>query len=374
MSKFDAYSRNSWIEISADSFQKNLSTVKSMVGCKVLQVVKANAYGHGIECIARLAHDAGATYVGVATVGEAAVLRDAGIVGRIFLMATYDNDDIEWLITNQIDFSVWDLKQIEAVHERTRRTDLTAKLHLKVDTGMGRLGCFPEDASALISEILARDGIDLVGLWTHFAKADSLDATFTEQQIEQFRPVAEEASSLCDTVVVHASNSPGALLQERARFDMGRLGIVSYGISPDPEITLPTEFAPILEWKARLASVRTFNRDTPISYGGEYRTVRDGERIGIIPIGYADGFRRGYQNDILIRGLRLKTVGRICMDQCMVSLPDGIDFQVGDVVTILGRQNGEVISADDIAERWGTNAYDVVANIAPRVPRKFIEG
>ena len=373
MSKYDAYSRNSWVEVSANSFKKNLRTVKTLVECKVLQVVKANAYGHGIEYIARLAYEAGATYVGVATVGEAAVLRDAGIKGRIFLMATYDEEDIDWLISNQIDFSVWDSRQIEAVHERTSGDGPSAKLHLKVDTGMGRLGCFPRDASALMEDILTRDGTEFAGLWTHFAKADSLDATFTEQQIEKFVTLAEKASSLSSSVLVHASNSPGALLQKRARFDMVRLGIISYGISPDPEIALPVGIAPVLRWKARLASVRTFDKDTPISYGGEYLTVRDNERIGIIPVGYADGFRRGHTNDLLIRGMRIKTVGRICMDQCMVSLPDGVDFQVGDVVTILGRQDGQEISADDIAERWGTNAYDVVANIAPRVPRKVVD-
>lgn len=254
-----------------------------------------------------------------------------------------------------------------------------ARVHLKVDTGMSRLGVQPAEALDLARAVreLAPRGVELDGVFTHFACADDLSSPATALQQEAFAGVVAqlEVAGLRPPLV-HAANSAATLAVPGTAWDLVRFGIAMYGLSPGEQVVLPEGVCPALTWKTVIAQIKDLPRGRGVSYGHTYTTGARGdhERVATLPVGYADGFRRTAGNEVLVGGRRVPVIGRVCMDQCMVRLDDVPGAQVGDEVVLIGAQGDQRITADDVAARWGTIGYEVVCGIGRRVPRIQLPG
>jgi alanine racemase len=371
MANKDTYA--TWLEIDLDAIRNNLRRASEITRTSMMAVVKANGYGHGAIQVARTALQAGAGWCAVARLEEALQLRQAGLSCPILLLGYTPPQRLDEALANQISMAVWTPAQLENAAAAALRLGLPARLHLKVDTGMGRIGVEVPEAARLAHQLAATPGVIFDGLFTHFARADESDPAFSDIQEARFHDVVQAITQ--DGLrppYVHAANSPAGLTRPGAAFDLIRLGIALYGLRPSAEIPLPDGFQPALVWKTVLSHVKSVPPGTGLSYNHEYITSTT-ERIGTLPVGYADGFRRARPNEVLVHGRRVPVVGRVCMDQMLVSLQGVPQAQPGDEVVIIGEQDGEKISADDLAQRWRTNNYDTVCNIGPRVPRLYAD-
>jgi alanine racemase len=367
MSHSSLYSN--WIEVDLGAIEKNIRLIKDITKVQVMAVVKANAYGHGTVPVARAAAGAGAGWFGVARVEEALEIRSGGIDTPILILGFTPPAGIDTAISQDISLTIWDENQVAQTSAAARRLVKTARAHLKIDTGMSRLGVHPERALSVAKAI--RDAPELIfeGVFTHFARADESDQEPTAEQEEQFCQVLEALNAAdIHPPVVHAANSAGSLFRPSARFSLVRTGIAMYGLDPSPECRLPEGFRPALSWKAQLSQVKTLPAGRGVSYGHEYVT-RHTEQIGTVPVGYADGFRRTRGNQVLICGKRVPVVGRVCMDQISVRLDETLGASEGDEVVLIGRQGNESIRAEEIGKTWGTINYEVICGLGARVPR-----
>jgi alanine racemase len=367
----NAGSYSTWVEVDLKAIENNVRWFCETTGVQVMAVVKANAYGHGAVPCTFAALRGGAQWCGVARIEEALDLRNAGIECPILLLGYLPPDRVEEAVLNQISTVIWDRKQVERVDSVARQAGKPAHVHIKVDTGMSRLGVQPEQALGLAKCVSASRGLYFEGIFTHFARADERNDEPTESQEFLFRQALEEldANGLRPPIV-HAANSAAALTRPSAFFNLVRAGIAIYGLQPSQDFCLPPEIRPALAWKTILSQVKSLQTGRGVSYGHTY-TTRKEERIGTLPIGYADGFRRCAGNQVLISGSRVPVVGRVCMDQAMVQLDEVPEAKPGDEVIIVGRQGEEQITAEEIANRWGTINYEVVCGVGSRVPRVY---
>ncbi len=368
--------RPTWVEVDLNAIASNTRHMKSLVGptVQVLVALKADAYGHGALKVARTVLQNGATMLGVATVSEAVPLRDASITAPILVFGYVPF----WQMREAIRLGVIvTLYSHEAAQELSRTAialGKTVKVHVKVDTGMARLGIRYEDIDHIVSlvrEIRALPALELEGLYTHFAQADSSDQHYTHMQLQRFNSViATLADQKLRPPLVHAANSAAALTIPSAHFDMIRPGIAIYGLHPSDEVQLPTGFRPALSFKTQVSQVKLVPTGEGISYGSTYTTTRP-TLVAVLPVGYADGFRRAPYTwgTVLVHGQHAPILGRICMDQCMIDVTDIPDVQVGDEVVLIGHQGDGVLSAEIVAQRLGTINYEVVSAILARVPR-----
>ena len=337
-----------------------------------MAVVKANAYGHGMVPVTRAAIKGGATWCGVARLEEALDFRQAGIECPLLLLGYTPPDRYVDAITKLVSITVWSQEQIDIAEQVSMQTGIKARVHLKVDTGMSRLGAQVEDAILLARNLNAQKFISFEGVFTHFARADESDPNPTDQQEHLFYQVIEalQAEGLCPPVI-HSANSAASLTRPTAYFNLLRMGIAMYGLHPSSQCPLPPVFQPALTWKSVLSQVKILPAGRGVSYEHIYTTHKD-ERIGTIPVGYADGFRRTPGNIILIQGRRVPVVGRVCMDQIMVSLDTLPEAKTGEEVVLIGSQGEQTISAEEVARRWDTINYEVTCGIGARVPRIFL--
>jgi alanine racemase len=288
----------------------------------------------------------------VARIEEALLLREAGIKSRILVLSYTSPLRVAHAIKANITLNAYDFNVVRAYEEQASKLGEKLTIHAKIDTGMGRLGIQPDEADDFISLIQACPSLYMEGMFTHFACADEPGKPYTDQQLEQFNRIVDLLKHKGNQqILLHASNSAGTLVYPHARFDMTRVGIALYGLPPSHEVTLPEGVEPALSWKTRLISIKTFPAGHGISYGFKYFTRKE-ERIGVIAVGYADGLRRRPGNQVLIRGKKVNIIGNVCMDQCMVQLDDLPEAQIGDEVILIGKQNGNEISATDIADDW----------------------
>ena len=332
-------------------------------------IVKANAYGHGAVPVAQAALEVGATWCGVARVNEALELRQAGLDCPILILGYTPETRYIEMITHQVSMAVWDIKQVEYILAVASQIDQVARLHLKVDTGMSRLGVNPDEVIGLFQKIARLPNIRVEGLFTHFACADEVDPTSTHAQEKLLHELmAKLKAAGIHIPLIHAANSAASLTRPSTYFNCVRMGIAMYGLHPSPECPVPPAFQLALTWKSVLSQIKTLPSGRGISYGHDYITSRE-ECIGTVPVGYADGFRRVSGNQVLVRGHKVPVVGRVTMDQIMVQLDSIPDATVGDTVVLLGTQGGNSITAEEIADRWGTINYEVTSGIAHRVPR-----
>jgi alanine racemase len=369
MSSKDNYS--TWVDVDLGAIEENIRYFLQSTGRQFMAVVKAEAYGHGTIPIAKTACKAGASWLGVARAGEALELRAAGIGEPIFLLGWTPPARMEALIDANVSLTFWSEAQLADISRAAEKVGGRANVHLKIDTGMSRLGVKPEDATRLAQEAGRIPSVHLEGVFTHFAKADESDPASTDSQLMIFREIISSwESSGLRPPLVHCANSAAALRRPEAWYDLVRVGIAMYGLHPSSACKLPGVVRPALTWKSSLSQVKVLPPGRGISYGHIYTTSSE-ERIGTVPVGYADGFRRVEGNEVLVGGKRVPVVGRVTMDQIMVQLDSLPNAQQGDEVVIIGSQEAGRISAEDVADRWGTINYEVTSGILKRVPRVY---
>ncbi len=369
MNKPHPYSN--WLEIDRSIIANNLRALQRIAQTSLMAVLKANAYGHGLEEIGRVAAEAGVAYLGVARTEEGVILRSHGIETPILVLGYTDPLFYSQARASNITLTIFHPDQL-IVLSALCADGPPQRVHIKVDTGMGRLGLPPEAAFDLLKQARRLHGVQVEGIFTHYARADEPQAETTQVQERQFLDLLTRLEDAgLRPPLAHASNSAATLCWPNSRLDIVRPGIALYGMRPSEKVVLPQEIQPALTWKARLSAIKQLKRGAGISYGHTYHT-QSHERIGVVPVGYGDGFRRVGGNWMLLRGKRVPVVGRVCMDQCMIQLDHVPDAQVGDEIVVLGSQGDVRVQAEDIAARWGTIPYEVVTGLASRIPRIYI--
>ncbi len=368
-----ATGRPTRLEVDLGAIAHNLRLVRRIVGDKVgiLAVLKANGYGHGALLVARAVVAKGADMLGVACVSEGVAFRQAGIAAPILVLGYTPPWQLGEAVAHDIALTLFDCDTARALDRVAAATGRVARVHVKVDTGMGRLGLLPDQVLPFMHWLTGLDHLVVEGMFTHFSVADAADKSYTYRQLDIFRDVLRQVHAAgIEVPVVHAANSAAILTVPEARFNMVRLGIALYGLSPGPETPLPEGFRPALTFKTCIAQVKTLPPGSFVGYGNTYCTSGE-ERIAVIPVGYADGFRRapGNWEYVLVRGRRAPIVGRVCMDQTMVNVTHIPGVRQGDEVVLIGVQGGQEITVDEVARRLGTINYEVISTILARVPR-----
>jgi alanine racemase len=340
-------------------------------GAELCAVVKADGYGHGAPHAARAALAGGATRVAVATAEEALSLREAGIAEPILVLGAVSDQELPVAVQARAELTVWSERFVEQVI--AARTGDPVRIHVKLDTGMGRLGTREHSEALAVAERVANSapGLELAGAMTHFATSDD-DHEFLARQLEEFRPFAEAVHQIAPGALVHAANSAAAMGVPESHFDMVRCGIAIYGCDPmnaDPALH---ELEPALDLTSYLAAVKPAREGDSVGYGRRYRASRD-TWIGTIPIGYGDGVRRSLTNncDVLVEGRRYPLVGTVSMDNVTVDLGPRTDVATGARATIIGVDGTERQTAEDLARRVGTISYEILCGISARVPRSY---
>ncbi|HHW38452.1 MAG TPA: alanine racemase [Bacillales bacterium] len=368
--------RDTWVEVDLNCIYENVQNTKKHLSGEVdiIAVVKANGYGHGAYAVAQTALAAGATALAVAFLDEALELRKKGIQAPILVLGWTRPEDVQIAAKHHITITVFQLEWLHSAVEFLE-SNQTIHFHLKVDTGMGRVGIKEQhEANEIINFTLENPQFKMTGVFTHFATADELDLTYLEKQYHRFlTSLGWLKDRNIQLKTVHCANSATALRFPDKAFNAVRLGISMYGLSPSPAIKeqLPFPLKEAFSLKSKIVHVKQMVTGERVSYGATYEIIEN-EWIGTVPIGYADGWiRKLKSSDVLVNGERCPIVGRICMDQLMISLPG--QAPVGTEVTFIGKQNNEEIHIDEIAKILDTINYEIPCMISSRVPRTYIK-
>jgi alanine racemase len=364
--------------IHTDRLTNNLGVLQRLVGnCPLWPAIKANAYGHGIDIVARHLVGLGYNTLCVAHVSEAISLMEAGIEARFLLMSATLPEHSEAIVSYGCEPVLCSEEMAQALSNAGQRLRRQVLVHVMVDTGMGRIGIYPDDALDFIEHCKALPALRVRGLMSHFPCADEADKSVSLESLGKFRCVIEAARSH-NIEVCHMANSAAILDLPDAWFDAVRPGIAVYGLAPSSEIISPQvqAFEPVLEWKTRITFLKEAPAGTGLSYGHAFHTERP-SLIATLPVGYGDGLSRNLSNklEVLAGGLRCPQVGRITMDQSLIDVTAlRGKVALGDEVVIIGRQGGEEVTADELADLLGTINYEVVTAISQRVPRIVVSG
>lgn len=366
-------------EVSTAALAHNFRCVRARLrpGVEILAVVKADAYGHGALGAARVFAAAGAAALGVATVEEGAELRAGGVEIPVVVLGGHVLGQEEALLAHRLTPVIWDLERARALDGAVARTGAggPVPVHLKVDTGMGRLGLRPEELPEFARALQALRHLEVAGLCSHFANAEAVDTAVADAQLARFREaMAALAAAGIRPRHCHIANSAAVLSRPDAHFTMVRPGLVLYGIAPAPHLASVVRLQPAMRLRTTVLQLKQVPPGTPVSYGGTYVTRRQ-SRIGVLPIGYADGYWRSLSNRaaVLVRGRRAPVAGRVCMDHTMVDLTEVPGVQEGDDVWLWGPAEGPAIDAAEVAAWGGTIAYEVLTSVGKRVPRRMVE-
>ena len=361
--------RDVYAEINLDAIRHNLTEIRRHINsnAKLCAVVKANAYGHGAIEVSRVAVECGADFLAVATVDEALELRRANFKLPILILGLVPLTATETVVANDLTQVVADINLAEKISVAAVKLNKVAKVHLKVETGMGRIGAQPSEAVELAKKISHLPNIELEGMFSHFADADNDDRTFTHQQLKIFCDVAEKIRAEGIALkICHIAESAAALDIPEAHLDMVRSGIITYGLYPAPNVRHTIELCPAMKLVARIVYLKKISAGTSIGYGRDFIAKRD-SIIATLPIGYADGYIRAYKNfhvEICSKGLA-PIAGRVCMDQTMIDLDN---VQIGDEVILFG---SPAVTIDDAAKHLNTINYEITCLVSSRVPRIF---
>lgn len=362
-----------WVEVNLGAIRRNIQRIQKHTQRPVMAVVKANAYGHGLIEVSKTAVKAGAAWLCVARVEEAIRLREADIEIPLLVMGYTTPERVADAIKYHISLMVNNYDLATAFDLAAREAGGKVAVHAKIDTGMGRLGVYYEDGEEFGIHISNLANLDFEGIFTHFACADEPQKPITALQIRRFDRLLGGLKTIgVHPKMVHAANSAGAMNFPDARYDAVRPGIAIFGLHPSPLALLPDDFEAAMSWKCRLTSVKTLPPGFGISYGHRYYT-KQVEKIAATSIGYADGFRRLMGNVALIGGKRVQQAGTICMDQSMWKLDIDSPAKAGDEMVLIGKQGDAVITADELASRWGTINYEVICGLMDRVPRFYLD-
>ena len=374
------YLKRAWTEVSLPALRKNIETIKKLCSgdTQIMAVVKADGYGHGEEEICRcLAVDCGIRYFAVSNLDEAVSVRKFCPESEILILGytppEYAHQIAEYNIIQGIVSTEYAKALVNSGTEKIR-------CHVKIDTGMGRIGLkhdTPQECADEIKQLCNMEGLSVEGIYTHFSVADSDSPENTAYTDRQEKFILDTYDELCRQGIhlphVHFMNSAACCYRNNPRSTLARAGIIMYGLHPDISLDIPAELTPVMELKAVISHVKTVQKGDCISYGRTFTADRE-MKIATVTIGYADGYSRllSSKGEILVHGKRCRIVGRVCMDQLMIDVTDA-EAAAGDIVTLIGREGDDIITADELASIYGTIGYEVVCGISKRVPRIYIE-
>lgn len=376
--------KRSWADVSLDNLTYNYTQLRRHVpsGCRFLGVVKADAYGHGAVPVSHQLQDLGADYLAVSNIEEALQLRSGDLKLPILILgytpAIYAEDMADMSIRQE----VHSLEYAKQLNDRLSGTGQRLRIHIKLDTGMSRLGFFAYDCPQTLDELKSvaeLPNLYIEGVFTHFPVADSREANceqFTRLQFRRFMEMTNAMNAAgIPTEIRHCANSAATILYPEFALDMIRPGIATYGVAPSPELKGIVDLKPLMSLRTSISQIRTFQKDVTISYGRSYKTPET-QRIAVLTIGYADGLSRSFSDHIsfLLHGKRIPVVGRICMDMCMADVSGVEDAKVGDVVTVFGEDHGAAIPVEALSDQLGTIPYEVLCGINKRIPRIYLDG
>lgn len=361
--------------VDLEALRWNFRQVRATVGpkVKILSVVKADGYGHGARAVAETLAEEGSEVFGVATVEEGIELRQSGLRLPILVLAGFYPGQVDEIIHHKLTPTVCDLDGLRLLEKEAGKRKVTVECHLKLDTGMGRIGFLPVNFDAWVPELAKIQAVKLVGLFSHFSHAERVDGEYTRKQLEVFQSVVERLEEKkLRPPLLHLANSAAVITLPSAYFNMVRPGIMLYGAYPSASMAGQISLKPVLSWKTRILQIKRVPKHTSISYGQTFVTKRESV-IGTLPVGYADGYFRLLSNrgSVLVRRKRAPIAGRVCMDLTMIDVTDIGGVQQGDEVVLLGSQGDAVISADEMAEWSKTISYEILTSISARVPRIY---
>lgn len=376
------YLKRTWAVINLDNLLFNVTKLKSKVdkNTKLMGVVKADAYGHGDHMIAKTLVEAGIDFLAVSNLDEAISLREGGITCPIIILGVTPDKMAQSIYNYNITQTVYSPVYAALLNERCKSLGITLNVHIKVDTGMNRIGFLQNDEHSAANDIravCALENLNATGIFTHLSSADMSDGEsceYTKTQIERFNTVLRELDEMnCKPSIAHLQNSAAIAFFPDVHYDYARAGILMYGSAPSNE-EVPFEIRPVMELKSVVSMVKEIPPKSGVSYGRRF--VSDKKmRVATVAIGYGDGYPRLLSNKgyMLIRGNRANIVGNVCMDQLMLDVSDIPDVCEGDVVTVVGSENGESVSFDELAQMVGTISYELMCMVSRRVPRVYVK-
>lgn len=371
--------RPAWLEINLNAIRHNIEEIKRITApAEVMGVVKANAYGHGMKEVAKACLSGGATHLAVAIANEGVALREQGFTVPILIFGWVPTEDYPRLLKYNLTPTIFSYEEASILNNLAAETKIKFPIHLKVDSGMTRLGVTTDtEGMKEASAILGLSHLDAIGVYTHLACADEEDRSYTEWQIHKFKTFVQQLEKNTGHTFTykHMANSSAILNYPEAHLDMVRPGIITYGcyLSPCLDRTLGT-FYPAMTLKAKIARVRQVPAGTRISYNSTY-TTKSTCKIATLPIGYADGYDRGLSNkaEVLYKNYRFPVVGTICMDQCMILIDKDIPIQAGEEVILIGANEYDAISCEDLGKLVGSGQVEFMTRLTDRLPRKYVE-
>ena len=361
--------------IDLEAYAANIRALRQLLppGCGIIAVVKANAYGHGIEPIARRAAIENVQMLGVSTIEEGVQLRNAGIDFPVLVMMQPSADAMPAAIEHNLRLMISNTTAAERLGEIARKVNRVAPIHCKIDSGMGRQGFDIENAERSIMYLTRISNIDIEAVATHFPTADLRDDPFTLNQIKAFRHLVKQLDKHgIPYEMVHAANSCAIVNYPSSIFNMARPGLITYGIPPLPDATPPLPLRPVLRWETRITLIKDLPAGANVGYGRTYTTAAR-SKLAVLPIGYADGYKHALSNnaDVLIKGRRCPLRGAVSMDQIVVDVTGVPAVQVDDTATLIGADGSETISVQELAQKAKTIPYDILTGIGPRVLREY---
>jgi len=366
--------RSVWAEVDLQALGRNYDRIRSLTDSEIMPIIKADAYGHGAIQVAQALYKKGVQRFGVALLEEALELKQQLPKIKVMLIGTFPFEANDIIVKEDIICGVYRLEQAQKLSEEAQRQNKQAVIHLKVDTGMGRIGFREEDFEELC-QCTKLPNVYVEGIYTHFASADQVDLRFAREQLRKFLAITDKLKARGINIPIRHAASSGALLQmPEAHLELVRPGIILYGLPPSQYVGNDLGLEPVLSWKAKISHIKLVPAGETISYGRTFRTAYP-TKVATIPLGYADGFSRGLSNkgEVLVKGRRATVIGRVCMDQTMLDVTKIPGVQVGDMVTLLGTDSYERIDATEMAGWLNTINYEIVCNISKRVPRVYLE-
>ena len=369
--------RATWAEINIDSLKQNYKNIKKLLkeDTKICGVVKANAYGHGSVQIAKTLVSEGVDYLAIATLEEGIELRNNDIEVPILCLGYIQENCFDLAVENDIDITIYKNESAQSLNKVSEQKNKKARVHIKLDTGMSRLG-FPinDETVDSIERICGYSNLNVVGIYSHFAMADETDKTFTNMQFDKYKYITNKLENRGIKIPIkHICNSAGIMDCPEYHLDMVRSGIILYGHYPSDDVMKDRiDLKPVMTLKTTVSNIKTVDSNTGISYGQKYRT-KSLSQIATVPIGYADGFTRmlNQNANMKVKDKLVPVVGRICMDQCMIKV-DGLDIRIGDEVKIFGEEAD--VKIERLADSLNTINYEVLCMISRRIPRVYLEG
>ncbi len=385
-----AHHRATFAEINLKAFKHNLQNLKTITepttgpGSGIMAVIKADAYGHGAIACAQAAVDSGVNYLGVGIIEEGIELRENGITDPILILGSIFPDEVADLVRHDLATILCAPHLAQALAKEAEKQGKTVNVHIKVDTGMNRLGVLPENLLPLVETISNLPTLKLEALSTHFSSADDEDTSITTQQIELFQKtlIDLQKAGAAMPPLTHLANTSALFRFPESRSKMVRPGLILYGALPSPILNSVVQeicqkenlqnFQPVMQWKSKIILLKSVQKGQPLSYSRKYHTQKD-SLIATLPIGYADGLPRNLSNnmEVLVKGKRTPQVGTICMDMILIDVTEVPDVQMGDEVVIFGKQGEEEISVEELAKKSDTIPYEILCNIGKRVPRVY---